>query len=127
MERFEPGEIAFLVKEWVLHEKYEYALSQLGGRHLRRAREAILSEGLGSLPSLPAMAARFMTLKLGNTDLAHVEAVLPAKADGQTAELVGLLRRPFGVFFDFGDARSASRLQGLCSEAGRVLPEAEEC
>ncbi len=125
-ERFEPCEIAFLINEWVLHEKYEYVLTQLGEKHLRRAREVILSEGLGSLPNLPAMAARFMTLKLGDIDLEQVGAALPARADGQTAELVGLLRRPFGAFFDFSDVRSVSRLARLCSEAGRGVPEAAE-
>ncbi len=124
--RFEPFETAFLLDEWVLHEKYLVVLDELGEKNLRRAREAILADGLSSLPSLQVAAAKFMTLKLGATDLEQVRARMPVKTDPDTAGLVDLLRRPFGAFFDYSDPRSLSRLQRLCATARRAVPGAGE-
>lgn len=91
-ERFQPAEAAFLVNEWVLHQKYLHLLDEVGETRLSRAKNAILSRGLSALP-LPADAAsEFETLRRSRMDLADVLASLPRDSDPQTRELLERLR-----------------------------------
>ena len=126
-EHFQPHEVAFLLNEWVLHQKYLDVLESIGEKRIARAREIILAGRLSDLPRLAAWVTDFVPLKLSRIDLAAVRRALPAGADPQTAELVGLLRRPFGAFFDFGDEMSVGRLRRLCEAQGLELPGRDDC
>ena len=68
-----------------------------------------------------------MPLKLSRVDLAEVRRAVPAGADPQTTELIDLLLRPFGAFFDFNDERSVGRLRRLCEAEGADMPGPDEC
>ncbi len=120
--RFDPGEAAFLVNEWVLHQKYLGVLGRLGEKRVAAAREVILSEGLGVLPGLSGTIAAFLPLKLSRIDLAEVRRSLPATADPQAADLVDMLQRPYGDLIDFGDGRERARFSALCEAEGVRVP-----
>ena len=85
---------------------------------MARARELILSGGMGDLPGLAAAAVDFLSLKLGRVDLAEVARSLPPEADAQTVELVAKLQEPFRCLVDFSDERSVARFRSLCEAEG---------
>ncbi|MCX6552923.1 MAG: hypothetical protein NTY02_18290, partial [Acidobacteria bacterium] len=121
-EHFQPDEIAFLINEWVLHQKYLDIIETIGEKHIARAREIILAGGLSTLPRLATAAADFMPLKLSRIDLAGVRRAVPDGADAQTADVIDLLRRPYGAFFDFSDPYSVGRLHRICEAEGLPIP-----
>jgi hypothetical protein len=121
-ERFQPGEIGFLLNEWVQHRKYLGVLDALGEKRVARAREVILAGGLGELPGLTAAAAGFLSLKLSRVDLAEVARALPPLADPQTGELLEQLRQPFGRLVDFGDEATVARFRARCETEGVSMP-----
>ena len=120
---FSPREIAFLLNEWVLHRKYLHVLEEVGERRISRAKNFILSRGLGAhfIPEIEALD--FLPLKLGGTDLDELRARLPEGADAQTVEVVEALRRPFGELFDYDDPARLDRLRRVCEREGLPLPE----
>ncbi|HEX7484687.1 MAG TPA: hypothetical protein VF332_00930 [Vicinamibacterales bacterium] len=126
-ERFHPNEIAFLINEWVQYQKYLEVLEALGEKRVARAREVILSGGLGDLPGLAATIAGFAPLKLSRIDLGEVRRAVPTGADSQTIEVIDLLRRPYRAFFDFDNEQSVGRLRELCEAEGLPLPSPDEC
>jgi hypothetical protein len=121
-ECFQAHEIAFLINEWVLHQKYLGVLDVVGEKRITRAREAILAGGLGELPRLAAAAVGFMPLKLSRVDLDDVRRRVPPGADSQCADMIDLLLRPYGAFFDYDDPRSLSGLARVCEAEGLPLP-----
>ncbi len=125
-EHLGAGEIAFLLNEWVFHQKYLHVLEAIGEKELRRARQAILNGGLVPLPRPDAAAVAFIRLKLSQTDLEEVLRAAEGDADPQCAEIVALLRRPFGEFYDFSDPRDLNRLRAICEEEGVRVPGPDE-
>ncbi len=123
---FEPPEVAFLVNEWVLHEKYLRLLQDVGERKVNRARDIILSRGLTSL-SLPETAAKdFLRLKLGGFDLGAVLRSLPEGADPQTVQLLTALQGTYSSLCDYSSLWDMSKLDAICKEEGLPRPEPEE-
>jgi hypothetical protein len=124
--KFSPAEIGALLEEWVLYQKYLDILSSVGERRVNRARSLILSKGLGSLRVHKGLVLGFMTLKLSRPDLTEVRRTLPPESDPQTAEVLDLLGRPYGEFYDFESPASLGRLHRICEAEGLPLPEAGE-
>jgi hypothetical protein len=93
-ERFRPDEVASLLDEWVLHQKYLHLLDEVGETRLSRAKNAILSRGLSALPLPPGAASEFGTLRESRMSLNDIRAALAANADPQTRDLIDLLRGP---------------------------------
>jgi hypothetical protein len=125
-ERFQPYEVAFLISEWVLHQKYLSVLNVIGEKKISKAKEVILGGGLTSVPGLAAAAA-FMNLKLSRIDLGEVQRAVPEGGDPQTGEIIGLLLLPFGTFFDFGDRYSVAGLIRICEAGGVPVPGPDDC
>ena len=121
--KLEPAEVAFLVNEWVLHQKYLDVLESIGEKQVRRARETILANGLGSLSQVSAAAGSFITLKLAREDLPRIRTVMPRGADPQATELLELLEQPFAAFYDYGDPQSVGALRRICEAEGIAVPE----
>ena len=120
-EHFRPHEIAFLVSEWVFHQKYLGVLDLIGEKRIGRAKDMILAGGLAEVPGLAAAAA-FMHLKLSRIDLEQVRGAVPEGADPQTVEIVDLLLRPFSAFYDFADRYSVADLERICEAEGIPVP-----
>lgn len=125
-ECFHAHEIAFLINEWVLHQKYLDVLDVVGEKRIGRARDMILAGGLSVLPRLAAAAFGFMTLKLGRTDLDEVRRSVPDGGDPQSAEVIELLLRPYSALVDFDDPQSVSNLARICEAEGLPLPRPDD-
>lgn len=125
-ERLRQHEVAFLLNEWVQHQKYLGVIDAMGEKRVARAREAILAGEMDALPGLEAAAASFLTLKLSRIDLAGVAASLPASADPQTIELLRRLRQPYRTLVDFSEPRSLQRFRTLCEAEGVEMPRPDD-
>lgn len=120
---FTPAEIAMLINEWILHEKYIYVLSSVGEREVSRARKMILTVGLGSIIIHRGSVGSFMTLKLGKINLRDVAVNIPDWYDPQTLEVVNILQNPYSFFFDFTKPWDKSKLEKLCKEENVSIPK----
>jgi hypothetical protein len=67
-----------------------------------------------------------MPLKLSGTSLNDVRQAIPGGADPQCADVIDLLRRPYGELVDFSDPYSLSGLTRLCEAEGIPRPQPEE-
>jgi hypothetical protein len=123
---FQPDEIALLMDEWLLHQKYLAVLGEVGERRVNRAREQILSQGLSAMRLDTHLASVFMPLKLGQVDLGEVRRSLPEGADPQCAELLDLLALPYREFYDFDSAWSVGQLESLCKAERLPLPAPDD-
>lgn len=121
-ERFSAREVAVLINEWMLHQKYLHVLNDVGERRISRAKDIILSQGLGVLSIPRGTVAGFMPLKLSQIDLDEARRMLPETSDPQTAAVLDLLRQPYFAFFDFSDPRSLTGLRRICEREGLPLP-----
>jgi hypothetical protein len=110
------------MNEWVLHQKYLDLIDDVGERKISRAKDTLLSRGLGTLRVHKGLVAAFMTLKLSGVGLAEVRQAVSDAHDPQTAEVLDMLARPFGEFFDFAHARSLAPLRRICDTEGIDLP-----
>ncbi|MBI5482527.1 MAG: hypothetical protein HY906_26970 [Deltaproteobacteria bacterium] len=119
---FGPAELALLVNEWVLFEKYILVLHQLGERKIVRAKTKILKEGLDELPLSTASLRCLIPLKLSGVPLEAVQKSMPEWCDRQTAEAVQMLRRPYKDFYDYSAPWSVKELEKLCQEADLAVP-----
>lgn len=122
---FDPDGLARLVNEWILHQKYLRVLEDVGEKKLSRAKDVLLSTGLGTLNVSKALALEFARLKLSGADLAAARARLDAGADPQAAELLDLLAKPWSELLGRDDEASWNRLAALCSAEGIQAPARE--
>jgi len=122
---FDPCEIALLINEWVLHQKYLDILNDVGERRISRAEDTILSQGLGTLRIHNGMVSALMPLKLSGVDLNAVKQALVENCDSQTMTVLDMLMRPFGEFYDYSQPWSLSALRRLCAKEGVAVPPPE--
>jgi len=88
---FDPTEIAALLNEWLLHQKYLRVLDAVGERRVNRARSVILAQGLSSVQIHRGWAVDFKGLRASGIDLEEVRRSIGASHDPQTAELIDVL------------------------------------
>jgi hypothetical protein len=119
---FKPAEIIFLLNEYVLFEKYMYVLYHVGERNISRAKSTILEHGLENIIINKGIAGIFMTLKLVCSDWKKIEKKLDKKHELETRELVDMLQKPYGFFYDYNAPWSINQLKSICEEEGVVLP-----
>jgi hypothetical protein len=94
---FEAGEVAGLLNEWLLHQKYLRILDAVGERRVNRARSVILAQGLSAVPIHRGWAAEFKGLRSGCVDLGEVRRHVGEGFDPQTAEFLDALARTDGT------------------------------
>ncbi len=97
---FEPREIAGLLNEWLLHQKYLRVLEAVGERRVNRARSVILAQGLADVQIHRGWAVEFVGLKSSGVDLGEVRRHIGEGFDPQTAELLDALARTEGTAGD---------------------------
>jgi hypothetical protein len=119
---FSPAEIAFLVNEWVLFEKYMQLLHNVGERKVLQARKKILQEGLDQLYLHPGYLHCLITLKLSGARLQEVRDSLPEWSDAQSAKVLELLQQPYRIFYDFNAEWSLRELKKICAAENLPLP-----
>jgi hypothetical protein len=119
---FSAAEIALLVNEWVLFEKYMQLLHNVGERKVLQARKKILQEGLDQLYLHPGYLHCLITLKLSGARLQEARDSLPAWSDAQSARVLELLQQPYHVFYDFRAEWSLGELKKICAAESLPLP-----
>jgi hypothetical protein len=121
-------EVAFVLGEWVLHNRYLQLLGDVGERRLERAKQVILAGGLPEAWLTVGEIKVFVPLKLSRHDLARVaDAAEDVRDDAeQIHRLLELLRQPYGALYDFGAPWSIGPLRALCEQAGIALPNADD-
>ncbi len=122
-QSLEPGEIAMLINEWILHQKYLNVLHMVGERRTRRAREHILAKGLGELALHTGALGPLVKLKLSKPDWDAIERAIPAESDPQIREAMALLRLPFSEHYT---KWTWSILVSRCEREGIPVPEPED-
>ncbi|MBZ5567284.1 MAG: hypothetical protein LAN64_05465 [Acidobacteriia bacterium] len=123
---FTPLEIALLVNEWVLFEKYLQLLHNVGERKVLRARKQILKEGLDQLALHPGVVHSLITLKLSSPRLDQARAALPEWSDAQSARVLELLQQPYHEFYNFRAEWSVGELKKICQTEGLPLPSPDD-
>jgi hypothetical protein len=124
---FTPCEIALLINEWVLFEKYMQVLHNVGERKVLLARKQILKGGLEQLSLHPGNVQSLITLKLSGASLDEAKKSLPEWSDPQSARALELLQQPYGVFYDFKLPWSLHQLEKICAEENLPLPCPSDC
>ncbi|MEK7743386.1 MAG: hypothetical protein AAB578_03275, partial [Elusimicrobiota bacterium] len=117
-----PEETGLLLNEWVLFEKYLQVLQAVGERRVLRARKKILDEGMDDLPLEPRSVKALIPVKLARVPLDRVRAALPSWCDRQAPQVLDLLSRPYGDFYDFSAPWALKELEKLCAESSLDLP-----
>jgi hypothetical protein len=123
---FTSREAGLLVNEWLLFEKYMRVLHEVGERKIVRAKKKVLEDGLGPMPLEPRTVRDLVGLKLCGADLGKIGTSIPAWADPQTRDVIEVLGRPYGDFYDYDAEWSRGELEKLCRAAGRALPRPDE-
>ena len=90
---FEPREIAGLLSEWLVHQKYLNVLDAVGERRVNRARSVILAQGLAAVQIHRGWAVEFEGLRSSGVDFDEVRRHVGEGYDPQTAELLDALKR----------------------------------
>ena len=123
---FSASEIALLVNEWVLFEKYMQLLHNVGERKVLMARKQILKDGLDQLSLHPGNVQSLITLKLSGARLEEAKSSLPQWGDPQSAKVLELLQQPYRTFYDFKAPWSVSQLEKICREENLPLPQPDD-
>jgi hypothetical protein len=120
---FDSYGILFLLNEHILFEKYMQVLSEFGERRLNRTNNRLLTDDLSNI-TLPSMdPALFITLKLCAPDWNEIEAVISQEHDKETRQLIILLKRPYGLLFNYELPWSFSKLQSVCESEKMEIPD----
>ena len=115
-----------MLNEYVLFEKYTNVLNKVGEREVNRARQKILSDGLGNITLTRGNASIFITLKLSDKDISRVRSFCSENTDPDTLHLIEMLEKPYGFFFNYNAEWSVSRLEELCNEENLPVPKENE-
>jgi len=118
------GEIAFLLNEYILFEKYLQVLNDLGERHINRVRRKILSDGINGVSLSHIDPTVFVTVKFVFKDWDRLKEEYFQYLDSGTLYLIDLLKRPFNYIYDYKMEWSLNRLKGICEKENIPLPDA---
>ena len=122
-KKMEIGEIAFLLNEYILFEKYLQVLNDLGERHINRARKEILKEGISNVNLSNIDPGVFIPLKLVFKEWDSLEKNYRSSIDTETTYLIDLLKRPFGNFYDYRSEWSLNMLKEICEKEKIPFPD----
>ncbi len=118
--------IDIMLNEYVLFEKYTNVLNKVGEREVNRARKKILKDGLGHISVKLGNAMIFITLKLSGKDLEKIKMSNPKNIDNDTIDLIEMLKKPYGYFFNYRAEWSISRLREICEAENLPIPAEED-
>jgi hypothetical protein len=103
-----------------------YVLYHVGERNISRAKSTILEHGLENIIINKGIAGIFMTLKLVCEDWKKIEKKLDKHHESETKELVAMLQKPYGFFYDYDKPWSIDPFKRICEHEGMVMPGARE-
>ena len=98
-------------------------LSEFGERHLNRTKNKLLTDDLSNV-TLPSMdPGLFITLKLNSPDWEDIEARITQEHDRETRNMVTLLKRPYGMLFNYDLPWSFGKLKAICMAEKVEIPD----
>lgn len=115
-----------MLNEYILFEKYTNVLNKVGEREVNRARKKILEDGLGQIKLKLGNVLTFITLKLSNKDLEKIKSCNQKNTDSNTTDLIDILQKPYGYFFNYKAEWSFSRLKEICEAENLPIPKEED-
>ncbi|MBP7496171.1 MAG: hypothetical protein KA792_00705 [Bacteroidales bacterium] len=122
-----PGEIAFLLNEFVYFQKYIQVLNDVGEHNLYTARKKILKDGLDIVNIGLADVKTFITLKLAKPDWKKVISAFNFHTPGETLAFADLLQtKPFGFIYNYDKAWEMNELKEICSNEKIPFPTKED-
>ena len=122
-KEFDSEEIVFLLNEYILFEKYMQVLTEFGERHLSRTKNKILTEDLEKIPLSFMDPTLFVTLKMHLNDWVIIEGNIRADHDPEIRQLLTILQRPYGYFFDYDTPWSFKKLKEICDQEKLPIPD----
>lgn len=127
-QSFQEEEIAFMLNEYVLYEKYLNVLREVGEQQIAKAKARILSDEIAAIETAIHEADTFISLKLTRPDWKKIREICSGMFNNQreTLLLADMLTRTYGELFDYGRPWRLARLQKICEESGFPLPGQEE-
>jgi len=123
---FSNFEIALLINEWILFEKYMQILYEVGEKKVYRFRQKFLKNELSTLYLHGKDLKSLMTLKLSGIEPDEVEKVIPPYCDRQVVRVLELLRKPYSAFYQFDAPWSIKELEGICMDENIPLPAPDD-
>lgn len=118
--------ISDMLNEYVFFEKYTNVLNKVGEREVNRARKKILKDGLGHINLKLGNAMIFITLKLSGKNLEKIKMCNPKYTDSDTINLIEMLKKSYGYFFNYQAEWSFCRLEEICEAENLPIPKEED-
>ena len=110
--------VAFLLNEYVLYEKYQQVLQEVGEIKLARAHSRIETEGIDNMVVRNFDLTNFAPLLYSNHDWSQVAAELEnMEHQDNTHLLVGMLSRPVDEIFDMSTPWKASIVEEILKKS----------
>jgi hypothetical protein len=120
---FDSSGTVFLLNEHILFGKYMQVLSEFGERRLNRTKNKLLMDDLSTITLSSMEPDLFITLKLCSPDWQDIEARIQPEHDKDTRYLITLLKRPYGVLFNYDLPWSFGKLQSICTAEKMDIPD----
>lgn len=124
---FTPLECGLLINEWILFEKYMHILHEVGAKHVLKAKNKILRDGLYELDLKPRKIKGLISLKLSDQNCMEIMKSIPNWCDKQTASILQILNGPYSDFYDFDARWSIKDLEGICQTENIPIPCPSDC
>ena len=120
---FSPSDVAFLLNEYILFEKYMQVLSEFGERHLNRIKNKILTDDLNTITLSTMNADTFLTLKLCSPKWEEIDSKVKPEHEQDTRNLIRFLKQPYGVLIDYDQPWSYEKLITICEAEKHEIPD----
>jgi hypothetical protein len=121
-KELDSNEIAFLLNEYILFEKYMYVLYNVGESKLSKAKAKILENGLDDILINKGKAGIFIPLKIVTHDWNKIMQSLPVDHEKESEEIIELLQKPYGFFFDYSKSWDLETLKKISEREGIEIP-----
>jgi len=116
-------EIAFLLNEYILFEKYLIVLEIIGNKKIRNRGYYLLDNGLEDVDLNYINTTLFTTLKLSKNNISEIKKFISEDYDKYTIKLVNSLEQPYGKLFDYNNKWSINELKKICKNENLPLPD----
>ena len=127
-KRFDAEEVAFMLNEYVLYEKYLNVLCEVGEQQITKAKAKILADEIHNIETHIYNVDGFIPLKLGGRDWKELESARQGlfNLQKETPGLIAKIAEPYGSLFNYDQAWRLQQLEKICRENGLPLPHPNE-
>lgn len=116
-------EIAFLLNEYILFEKYLIVLEIIGNKKIRNRGYYLLNNGLEEIDLNYINTNLFTTLKLSKNNISEIKNFMPENYDKYSLKLINSLEQTYGELFDYNNKWSINELKKICKNENLPVPD----